>query len=143
MFDIIIIDLWSSWNFVRMKKIIRTYNLTVKFSKFTVNIKIYEKFKGFFSKSSLDFEKKLYSVSSTLAANSFHIWTVWNLICFFQLLYPRKKKILKKKKKTSYQNEKKSGEKQIKFERVSDRVNPMGLRNFNFVYWIESSNLVH
>ena len=33
-----------------MKDIIRTCNLTVRFSKFTLNIKIKEKFVGFFSK---------------------------------------------------------------------------------------------
>ena len=33
-----------------MKEIIRTCNLTVRFSKFKLNIKIYEKFKGFLSK---------------------------------------------------------------------------------------------
>ena len=33
-----------------MKKIIRTYNLTVKFSKFILNIEIYEEFIEFFSK---------------------------------------------------------------------------------------------
>ena len=33
-----------------MKDIIRTYNLTVRFSNFTLNIKIYDKFEEFLSK---------------------------------------------------------------------------------------------
>ena len=33
-----------------MKNIIRTYNLTVKFLKFTLNIEIYEEFVEFLSK---------------------------------------------------------------------------------------------
>ena len=36
----IVIDLWSSWNFANMENIIKTYNPTVKFSKFTSNKKI-------------------------------------------------------------------------------------------------------
>ena len=39
-----------------MKNIIRTYNLTVRFSKFTFNIKIYKKFVEFLNKL-----EKLYS----------------------------------------------------------------------------------
>ena len=34
MFDEIAINLWSFWNFTCMKNIIRTYNLTVRFSKY-------------------------------------------------------------------------------------------------------------
>ena len=33
-----------------MKDIIRTFNPTVRFSNFTLNIKIYDKFEGFLSK---------------------------------------------------------------------------------------------
>ena len=33
-----------------MKNIIKIFNLTVRFSKFTFNIKIYKKFKRFLSK---------------------------------------------------------------------------------------------
>ena len=33
-----------------MKNIIKTYNLTVRFSNFTLNIKIYEKIEKFLSK---------------------------------------------------------------------------------------------
>ena len=44
MCDEIVIDLWTSWNFENIKNIIRTYNLTVRFSKFTLNIEIYEEF---------------------------------------------------------------------------------------------------
>ena len=42
-----------------MKDTIRTYNPTVKFSKFTFNIKIYEEFEGFLSK--LVWRKTLFS----------------------------------------------------------------------------------
>ena len=38
------IDLWTSWNFTSMKDIIRTYNSAVRFSKFTLDIKIYKEF---------------------------------------------------------------------------------------------------
>ena len=44
------IDLWFSWNFVSIKDVIRTCNLTVRFSKFTLNINIYDEFVGFLSK---------------------------------------------------------------------------------------------
>ena len=50
MFDDIAIDFWSFWNFASMKDIIRICNSTVRFSKFTFNIKVYDKFKRFFSK---------------------------------------------------------------------------------------------
>ena len=50
MFDEIVIDIWFSWNFTCMKNIIKTYNLTVRFSKFTLNIEIYEKFVKFLFK---------------------------------------------------------------------------------------------
>ena len=50
MFDEIAIDLWSSWNFTCIKNIITTCNLTVRFSKFTFNIKIYEEFVKLLSK---------------------------------------------------------------------------------------------
>ena len=50
MFDEIVIDLWFSWNFTCMKNIIKTCNLTVRFSKFTLNIEIYEKFVKFLFK---------------------------------------------------------------------------------------------
>ena len=50
MFDNIVIDLWSSWNFAGTKDIIKTFNPTVRFSKFTLNIKIYKEFEGFLSK---------------------------------------------------------------------------------------------
>ena len=50
MFNEIAIDLWSSWNFICTKNIIRTYNLMVRFSKFTLNIEIYEKFVEFLFK---------------------------------------------------------------------------------------------
>ena len=49
-FDNISINFWSSWNFASMKDIIRTYNLMVRFSKFTLNIEIYEKFVKFLFK---------------------------------------------------------------------------------------------
>ena len=41
MFNDIAIDFWTSWSLVSMKDIIRirTYNLSVRFSKFTLNIK--------------------------------------------------------------------------------------------------------
>ena len=38
MIDEIAINLWSSWNFTCIKNIIRTCNLTVRFSKFTFYI---------------------------------------------------------------------------------------------------------
>ena len=44
------IDFWYSWNFVSIKDVIRTYNLTVRFSKSTINIKIFDEFVGFLSK---------------------------------------------------------------------------------------------
>ena len=50
MFNEIAIDLWSSWNFICTTNIIRTYNLMVRFSKFTLNIEIYEKFVEFLFK---------------------------------------------------------------------------------------------
>ena len=50
MFNEIAIDLWSSWNFICTKNIIKTYNLMVRFSKFTLNIEIYEKFVEFLFK---------------------------------------------------------------------------------------------
>ena len=50
MFNEIAIDIWSSWNFTCMKNIITTCNLMVRFSKFTLNIKIYEEFVEFLSK---------------------------------------------------------------------------------------------
>jgi len=34
-----------------MKEIIRTCNLTIRFSKFTLNIKIYKEFEGFLSRA--------------------------------------------------------------------------------------------
>ena len=50
MFDEIVIDLWFSWNFTCIKNIIKTCNLTVRFSKFTLNIEIYKKFVEFLFK---------------------------------------------------------------------------------------------
>ena len=50
MFDDIAIDFLSSWNFVGIKDTIKTFNLTVRFSKFTLNIKIYKKFEEFLFK---------------------------------------------------------------------------------------------
>ena len=50
MFGDIAIDLWFSWNFVSIKDVIRTCNLTIRFSKFTLNINIYDEFVGFLSK---------------------------------------------------------------------------------------------
>ena len=44
MIDDITIHLSSSWNFASMNDIIKTCNLTVKFSNFTSNRKIYEEF---------------------------------------------------------------------------------------------------
>ena len=44
-----------------MKNIIRTYNPTVKFSKFTFNIKIYKKSKGFLSKPERKFVQKIHN----------------------------------------------------------------------------------
>ena len=41
------IDFWYSWNFVSIKDVIRTYNLTVRFSKSTINIKIFDEFVPF------------------------------------------------------------------------------------------------
>ena len=38
------IDFWYSWNFVSIKDIIKICNLIVRFSKFTLNIKIYDEF---------------------------------------------------------------------------------------------------
>ena len=38
--DDIIIDLWSSWNFVNMEDITKKYNPMVNFSQFTSNKKI-------------------------------------------------------------------------------------------------------
>ena len=40
--DDITINFWSSWNFVSMEDIIKTYNLTVRFSKFASIKKIEE-----------------------------------------------------------------------------------------------------
>ena len=45
-----------------MKDIIRTCNPTVKFSKFTLNIKIYEKFKEFLSKLEKNFVHKIHKI---------------------------------------------------------------------------------
>ena len=45
--DDITINFWSSWNFVSMEDIIKTYNLTVRFSKFASIKKIEEEFEGY------------------------------------------------------------------------------------------------
>ena len=50
MFDNITNDLWFSWNFASMNDMIRTCNLIVRFLKFTINLKIYEKFDEFLFK---------------------------------------------------------------------------------------------
>ena len=50
LFDDIAINHWFFWNFVSIKDVIRTCNLTVRFSKFTLNINIYNEFVGFISK---------------------------------------------------------------------------------------------
>ena len=60
LFDDIVIDFWSSWNFASMKDRIRTCNPMVRFSNFTLNIKIYDKFERFFSK--LVWRKTLFEV---------------------------------------------------------------------------------
>ena len=49
-FDGIVIYLWFSWNFASMNDMIRTCNLIVRFLKFTINLKIYEKFDEFLFK---------------------------------------------------------------------------------------------
>ena len=38
------IELWSFWNFVSINDVIRICNLTIRFSKFILNIKIYNEF---------------------------------------------------------------------------------------------------
>ena len=43
-------DFWSFWNFANIKDMIRIYNITVRFLKFTLNIKIYKEFEKFLSK---------------------------------------------------------------------------------------------
>ena len=45
-----------------MKDIIRTFNPTVIFSKFTLNIKIYKEFEGILSKVQTDFERNFVQV---------------------------------------------------------------------------------
>ena len=65
MFDEIEIDLWFSWNFTSMKNIIRICNLMVRFSKFTFNMEIYEKFVEFFSK--LVWRKTLFTQKTLLS----------------------------------------------------------------------------
>ena len=50
MFNEIAIDLWFFWNFTCMKNIIKTCNLMVRFSKFTLNTEIYEEFVKFIFK---------------------------------------------------------------------------------------------
>ena len=76
MFNEITIDLWFFWNFAYMKKIIRTCNLTVRFSKFTLNIEIYEEFIEFLSK------------------------LVWRKTLFYIYIYIKNPKITPKKKKS-------------------------------------------
>ena len=46
----IAINLWYSWNFVRMEDIKRICNQIVRVSKYTSNKKIYEEFEGFLFK---------------------------------------------------------------------------------------------
>ena len=72
MFNEIAIDLWSSWNFICTTNIIRTYNLMVRFSKFTLNIEIYEKFVEFLFK--LVWRKTLFRFkkSEWIVTNSSH-----------------------------------------------------------------------
>ena len=71
MFDEIEIDLWFSWNFASMKNIIRICNLMGRFSKFTFNMEIYEKFVEFFSKpkffSKLVWKKTLFTQKTLLS----------------------------------------------------------------------------
>ena len=45
-----------------MKDIIRAFNPTVIFSKFTLNIKIYKEFEGILSKVQTDFERNFVQV---------------------------------------------------------------------------------
>ena len=45
-----------------MKDVIRTFNSTVIFSKFTLNIKIYKEFEGILSKVQTDFERNFVQV---------------------------------------------------------------------------------
>ena len=45
-----------------MKDIIRTFNPTVRFSKFTLNIKIYEEFEKFLSKVQTSLERNFVQV---------------------------------------------------------------------------------
>ena len=63
-----------------MKNIIKTYNLTVRFSKFTLNIEIYEKF--------IEFLFKL----------------VWRKTLFFTALQNLKEKKKKKRKEKKVRN---------------------------------------
>ena len=48
MFDDITINFWTSWNYVGINDIIKTFNPKVRFSKFTLNIKIYKEFERLF-----------------------------------------------------------------------------------------------
>ena len=48
--DDIVIDVWSSCNFLSIKDIIRECNPIVRFLKFISNKKIYKEFKKFLSK---------------------------------------------------------------------------------------------
>ena len=50
LFDDIAINFWPSWNYGGMNDIIKTFNPIVRFSKFTLNIKIYKEFERFLSK---------------------------------------------------------------------------------------------
>ena len=60
------------WNFTSIKNIIKTCNLMVRFSNFTLNIKIYDKFEGLYSK--LIWRETLF-----FRINNGHIWHK----CFF------------------------------------------------------------
>ena len=75
----------SNWfliflNFASMKYTIRTCNPTVKFSKFTLNIKIYYEFERFLSK--LVWRKILFKTSEQTRNTRwlFVLWPVWVLL---------------------------------------------------------------
>ena len=75
--DDIAINIWYSWNFASMEDIIRTYNPTIRFSKFTPNKNIYERsLKGFFPNF---FKDKLLLTHLWFGRNLNCLFVVWNL----------------------------------------------------------------
>ena len=92
----IVIDFWSSWNFVSMEDIIKTSNPIVRVSQFTSNKKIYENFEGFLFKLVW---RETFSISHGLTYGSFFfVFWVQVKICLF-IVIGQCHYWLKKKKK--------------------------------------------